>query len=410
MAGKARVCSHIGALLWKLEMGVQLGITGISCTDKTAAWNRGTKRNVEPALLNSMSFNLKRSTVDPASTQHPRPTRKVKHFASKEKLADHIKKSPYGELFNIPSTLLHNTLMTTRREIQQPSQAPASVQRQQAAHHSERVAFQSPKCKERQLNKVEPPVDDFEITLERPLCNLNFGKLLGSERAVDKLSLTMTSAKKIEAATREQRNCAEWFSHRKGRITASLFKDVCRSKRLNCESLMKRILNDNCITSLAVQYGINYEQLAKQRALAAFQTKHTNCRLEDCGLMIHPRYPYLGCSPDGLLVCDCHPPALLEVKCLYSLRHVHPDELIKEGQCKADFCLDSAGVLKAAHKYYYQVQAQLHLNLVGSTVCYLYLHVDQGGALIPVKRDEGFMETHINNLESFFESIILPRL
>ncbi|XP_077485429.1 uncharacterized protein LOC144095631 [Amblyomma americanum] len=226
MAGKARACSHIGALLWKLEMGVQLGITGISCTDKAAAWNRGTKRNVEPALLNSMSFNLKRSTVDPASTQHPRPTRKVKHFASKEELADHIKKSPYGEVLNIPGTLLHNTLMTTRREIQQPSQAPASVQRQQATHHSEKVAFQSPKCKERQLNKVEPPVDDFEITLERPLCNLNFGKLLGSERAVDKLSLTITSAKNIEAATREQRNCAEWFSHRKGRITASLFKDV----------------------------------------------------------------------------------------------------------------------------------------------------------------------------------------
>ncbi|XP_077506150.1 uncharacterized protein LOC144115571 [Amblyomma americanum] len=124
-----------------------------------------------------MSFNLKRSMVDPASTQHPRPTRKVKHFASKEELADHIKKSPYGELFNIPGTLLHNTLMTTRTEIQQPSQAPASVQRQQATHHSEK----SPKCKERQLNKVEPPVDDLEITLERPLCNLNFGKLLGMD-------------------------------------------------------------------------------------------------------------------------------------------------------------------------------------------------------------------------------------
>ncbi|XP_077494319.1 uncharacterized protein LOC144104967 [Amblyomma americanum] len=108
MAGKARVYSHIGAPLWKLEMSVQ------------------------------------KSTVDPASTQHPRPTRKVKHFASKE-LADHIKKSPYGELFSIPGTLLHNTLTTTRREIQRPSQAPASVHRQQATHHSEKVAFQSPK-------------------------------------------------------------------------------------------------------------------------------------------------------------------------------------------------------------------------------------------------------------------------
>ncbi|KAG0416208.1 hypothetical protein HPB47_006619 [Ixodes persulcatus] len=44
-AGKARVCSHMGAILWKMEYAFSNNMTGIACTDEAAAWNRGTKRN-----------------------------------------------------------------------------------------------------------------------------------------------------------------------------------------------------------------------------------------------------------------------------------------------------------------------------------------------------------------------------
>ncbi|XP_064468467.1 uncharacterized protein LOC135379147, partial [Ornithodoros turicata] len=64
MAGQAKVCSHIGAILWKVDLAVSKGLTGISCTDTTIEWNRGTKRNVEPAVLQDITFRLQKRTVD----------------------------------------------------------------------------------------------------------------------------------------------------------------------------------------------------------------------------------------------------------------------------------------------------------------------------------------------------------
>lgn len=101
MAGRARVCSHVGALLWKAEIAFSSGMTGSSCTDHAAEWNRGTKRNVEPVLLQDMNFKLQKTTVDPES-KVPKPTRKFRFFATDEELQDHIKKSAFSDLFNIP--------------------------------------------------------------------------------------------------------------------------------------------------------------------------------------------------------------------------------------------------------------------------------------------------------------------
>jgi hypothetical protein len=41
MAGKGKCCSHAGALMWKVEYAATHHLTGTSCTDTQAAWNRG---------------------------------------------------------------------------------------------------------------------------------------------------------------------------------------------------------------------------------------------------------------------------------------------------------------------------------------------------------------------------------
>lgn len=101
MAGKTRVCSHIGALLWKVDMAVSSGMTGTSCTDQAALWNRGTKRNVEPVLLEEMNFKLQKQTVDPEK-EVPKSTRKFRHFGNDRELMNHIGSQPFCDLFNIP--------------------------------------------------------------------------------------------------------------------------------------------------------------------------------------------------------------------------------------------------------------------------------------------------------------------
>jgi len=73
------------------------------------------------------------------------------------------------------------------------------------------------------------------------------------------------------------------------------------------------------------------------------------------GLIINSSYPYLGASPDGLINCKCCGEGLLEIKCLFSIKH-HPARQPE----KVTFLLAS-GKLKWSHKYYTQVQGQLNI-------------------------------------------------
>ena len=78
--------------------------------------------------------------------------------------------------------------------------------------------------------------------------------------------------------------------------------------------------------------------------------------------MVHPCYPHLGASPDGIVTCDCCGKGVLEIKCPYSCRGKAFSEAADQGK---DFCLrkhaDGHLQLIESHAYYYQVQAQLKL-------------------------------------------------
>lgn len=78
MAGQAKVCSHIGAVLWKVDLAIARGITAIRCTDSTTLWNQGTKRNVEPSRLSNIKFKLSKRSVDaPYQANQPWPLRTI---------------------------------------------------------------------------------------------------------------------------------------------------------------------------------------------------------------------------------------------------------------------------------------------------------------------------------------------
>lgn len=47
IGGGCMSCSHVGALLWKIEYAVRSGFADKSCTDEQVKWNKGTSRNLE---------------------------------------------------------------------------------------------------------------------------------------------------------------------------------------------------------------------------------------------------------------------------------------------------------------------------------------------------------------------------
>ncbi|KAG0443322.1 hypothetical protein HPB47_015045 [Ixodes persulcatus] len=73
-----------------------------------------TKRNVEPALLETIGFKLQKRTVDDMAS-NKKPALPVRTFASKEELVKHHTESRWPGLFQIPGTLLHSTLTAAPR-------------------------------------------------------------------------------------------------------------------------------------------------------------------------------------------------------------------------------------------------------------------------------------------------------
>ncbi|XP_064472400.1 uncharacterized protein LOC135386417 [Ornithodoros turicata] len=370
MAGLGECCSHAAAVCFVLEAWNKEKVETPVPTDIPCQWLAPRLKRVQPKAANQLNYT--RDTRDGhKQSVLPQPVKQTPEPDSSAFIAALRKVAPTARFFTaVDVNPAHNNL-------------PEHVQTPEQCFH-------------------------YNITLSQPLSK--FRPPSDCTSALTMLRITNEDSQAIEAATRQQRNSSAWFEHRKGRITASIFKEVCASRMTKCTSLINKIFRPTFINTAAVQYGIENEESAKRTALEIFSLSHQNARMEDCGLMVPPSYPYLGCSPDALLHCDCHAPAVLEVKCIYSLKSVDPSSMIEEGQKLAHFCLDSHGQMKHTHKYYYQVQAQIHLNTAGCDMCYLYLHVDKGGLLVPIEKDNEFMVHKKPKLEEFFTKIVLPRL
>jgi len=106
------------------------------------------------------------------------------------------------------------------------------------------------------------------------------------------LQLSEEQRRIIEENTRNQRNCQQWFSERRARLTASNFGRVCKMRaNTSCKNTVYDILYGN-VTSRAMEYGKIKEDEARQ----TFE-KITKLEVKSCGLFIDEDIPYLAASP-----------------------------------------------------------------------------------------------------------------
>lgn len=110
--------------------------------------------------------------------------------------------------------------------------------------------------------------------------------------------------------TIEQRT-ADWFAARAGRITASRFGDVISRTRTGQPSAeRKRYLGELVFerTALAARHSISSRALTWGQEVEPFQKEafelETGLTVMPGGFHVHPRYPFLGASPDGLIGAD----------------------------------------------------------------------------------------------------------
>ena len=147
---------------------------------------------------------------------------------------------------------------------------------------------------------------------------------------------------------------------RQWRITACNFGKVCNRRRKPGHypsSLLKVVMGDyGHPVSPALEWGSTHEEIAIK--LYEEKSGHTVNR---CGFFVCDKYPFLGASPDGIILGEGDEFGIVEVKCPF----VHRNTTISKACDDKTFHLmktENDIKLCLDHDYYYQITGQLAIT------------------------------------------------
>lgn len=103
----------------------------------------------------------------------------------------------------------------------------------------------------------------------------------------------------------------EWYKLRKKIITATDTAAIleCNKFESKKDLLEKKLNSKEIISNEATEWGTFFEDVA-----SSIYSQINNLKIQDLGLLIHPKYDWLGASPDGIMENN----KLIEIKCPYS--------------------------------------------------------------------------------------------
>lgn len=190
------------------------------------------------------------------------------------------------------------------------------------------------------------------------------------------------------------------------RITSSSCYELftyAKNKNPNWEKKISTYFSDSFTGNFATEYWLQKEDEAvhvveKKTGLQVFRT----------GILIHPKATWLGYSPDGLFIANGKL-KILEVKCPMQGAYTTATEVIK------NFIYvfigdDGSYKLKNKHKYYGQVQCEIHLTNADECYFIIYAPFDKTYVLLIVKRDDYFIKAQFTSLDHIYFKYCLTYL
>jgi len=169
------------------------------------------------------------------------------------------------------------------------------------------------------------------------------------------------------------------------------------------QNYVRRYLWPKSFTKKFVKHSIQYESAARNVYI-----KNTNQTVLECGVVTNLSNPWLGYTPDGVIVDDENfPVKIIEIKCPYKGKTSTISDLINN----LNYIIknqDGSYSLKPNHSYYAQIQ--LGIVLLNVTVCdfIIYSSNDNNYLLIQVSFDDMYCKTMLNNLKCFyFERLLI---
>ena len=226
------------------------------------------------------------------------------------------------------------------------------------------------------------------------------------------INLSKEQINYVYNVTKTQSKSEIWINQRKGRITASNFKNVYSKANKTAitdeqpvEMISLLMGYESINQTWQMKHGINSEIHAVQKFKSVFKETHKNCVFNSPGMTIDENKPYLSATPDLEIECSCHGLGLVEIKCPASIIGKIPSTQNYEHIESRE---DGSLVLKHTSPYYYQIQGQMAITR--RNFCYFFVFTFQGYVSILVNIDFDFWNIVSSQLCWFWKTYIAPEL
>lgn len=224
----------------------------------------------------------------------------------------------------------------------------------------------------------------------------------------NKVKVSINESLEIERNTRGQADCPEWYQHREKRLTASNFGAVMnRRVSIYPKTILEKIKTSH--SSVRIPLSCRWGKDNEQNALIQYYESLDNqVKICECvGLVVNPKWSWLGASPDALAFTSQEPSPYggVEIKCPSSKINMTIAEACQDKNFYLS-CINGQVALKQKHQYYYQLQGIMAICQLQWIDFVVYTVVD-----IHVERVyfdfQNWKDNMLPNLTKFFFDYIL---
>ena len=353
VAGSGGYCHHVIGLLYYLALLKQLGHRtlpdDLTCTSMKQSWSVPREKKIEPKQIQNVL--VKKPQLGASFNKYIKC-----NLYSPSPMYGTMTKEHFNSLQPKP---LFATLVPSEQDLRSVSFVPSKFGN---VPKGCLISYQQKMSSDYVINDFtctafpELPLESAKDRFEN---NVSVCLEANQQALFDSLSVTSEISLKVQEQTITQSSSETWHLLRKKRITASKFGTVAR-RVSNFETLVNQLNPTRFVQTPAMKRGVELEPHAA--TIYANVAKNGRVNLFPSGLIIHPKCPWLGCSPDrkvydlDALGSDQNPFGLLEVKVVKEeatsfddVRYLTKDNINQYSLKKNDI-------------YYYQVQCQLGLT------------------------------------------------
>lgn len=148
------------------------------------------------------------------------------------------------------------------------------------------------------------------------------------------------------------------------------------------------------------KHGIKFEPIARQHYASTLP--HT---ITECGLIVAFKNDWLAYSPDGIILSDGKPIALLEIKCPYDLDNTSTETILRK--CKFLKLKNETIVLREKHSYYAQIQVGMAILNLKTCHFVIYSNKSNTNLVLHVPYNRQYTRNLLSKLKSIFYNKML---